>query len=149
MTTVDDFARVIELARLVYQVDASDGSGHLVDPDHMRIDVCPPGVVDLRHWQEEIAARAAVGLPPCDGRRSVVDVEVQDTLTSRLVEMAIVYRVRFLAQRRADGSFAWRASDVRAIDAPWSETRGTEYTAERARHAGLEVDVRGFGDPTG
>ena len=44
---LDEFARVIELARLVYQVDLNDGSGHLVDPDHLRVDVCPPGVEGL------------------------------------------------------------------------------------------------------
>lgn len=44
---VESFARVIDLARIVYQVEADDGSPHLVDADHLRVDVCPPGVEGL------------------------------------------------------------------------------------------------------
>lgn len=48
MQTIEDFARVIELARVVYQVETDATQGRsLVDPDHLRVDVCPPGVCGL------------------------------------------------------------------------------------------------------
>lgn len=41
---------------------------------------------------------------------------------------------------------AGRSVRVLALVAPWSPTHGTEYTAERARAAGLEVVVKRFGE---
>ena len=60
-----------------------------------------------------------------------------------------LHRDRAIVRDAARAAARGRAVRVLALVAPWSETRGTEYTAARARAAGLEVDVREFGDPTG
>ena len=60
-----------------------------------------------------------------------------------------LHRDRAIVRDAARAAARGRAVRVLALVAPWSETRGTEYTAARARAAGLEVDVRESGDPTG
>lgn len=55
------------------------------------------------------------------------------------------WRDRLLARDRALVAFAQRSADqghtahVLALRAPWSETHGTDYTAQHARTAGLDV----------
>ena len=60
-----------------------------------------------------------------------------------------LHRDRALVRDAARAAARGRAVRVLALVAPRSETRDMEYTAERARRAGLEVDVQRFGDPTG
>jgi hypothetical protein len=58
--------------------------------------------------------------------------------------MTHVETIRRWAGRR--WGVPWRSVRVLALVAPWSATHGTEYTAERARRAGLEVVVRRYGE---
>jgi len=57
-----------------------------------------------------------------------------------------LHRDRVLVADAVRAHAAGRSVRVLALVAPWSTTHGTEYTAERARAAGLEVVVRRYGE---
>lgn len=102
---VESFARVIELARIVYQVEVDDESPHLVDADHLRVDVCPPGVEGLadpggpdgrslptpRTWRVTIGEENDGGLARGEG----------DTLTDAVADLARVVGARRAAMLAA------------------------------------------------
>ena len=57
-----------------------------------------------------------------------------------------LHRDRAVVRDAARAHAAGRSVRVLALVAPWSPTHGTEYTVARAQAAGLEVDVRRYGD---
>ena len=57
-----------------------------------------------------------------------------------------LHRDRAVVRDAARAHAAGRSVRVLALVAPWSPTHGTEYSVARARAAGLEVDVRRYGD---
>lgn len=96
---IEDFARVIELARIVYQVELDGAARHLIDSNSLRVDVCAPGVQGYddpegatpKTWRVTLGEEDDGGLARGEGA----------TLTDAIEVLARAVEARAAAVRRA------------------------------------------------